>query len=736
MRHSAGWKRVVLAGLTATTPPALAVSSDELFDLSLQQLMDVRIRDLSTQAEKITAQSMDVPFSLSILQPVTPFDPLLKSLQGIDQSVAALVTTHYNQVTPQLFIRGIGSNAAGSGDDPSTGYLVDGTSIARPGYHSVPLFDLAQAEVMKGPQGTLYGKGLIGGGVNIVTRAPDAGNYSHAHASAGSDGFAAQGIDNRPLGAQATNRLSLSWADRDGYVDNTQTHDTTGGQTHQAVREQIAWNGGDRRLRWLLESADEDSADPAYVYRGDSPLALLGGSALVPHANRSGQVAMPVDGNSQRRHTFSYLQWEQDTRSGRWTSITALHQGHYDYDLYFMPITTGSAANNARENSRQISQEIRFSHSDSRWQWHSGLYLARETTQRDETYDLRELMRLLGLGGSLTADTPGSTDYDSRADTTDAALFGSLRRRLASDWNLTAGARLDNVRKTLALTVRGGDPLNLSLDDSADFAIDSDERWTEPSWSLALDHHLSPHLMLYGRVNTGFKPGNLNSVATSPASALASSKPEQALNRELGLKGFLLDQRLQLNLALFDLDYRDLQVFSQEESESNAPSASIRGLDWDLRARLGEGLELFINHQWLQTGFDEFSLPTGENLAGNHLVRAPRHAMVAALKHSWLDDQGHRWWTQLAWNYTSRHYVTPENTPGSEIPGHAVADAALHWQPDRSGPTYSAWIHNLTNETYPLHAVDQSTFGYTPFGAAWNLAPPRTAGVGFTLPLR
>src|SRR3990167_3940282 len=384
-----------------------------------------------------------------------------------------------------------------------------------------------------------------------------------------------------------------------------------------------------------------------------------------------------------------------------------------------MPITNGTSSNSAREESLQISQEIRFEQQRNQWQWHAGLYFSQEETDRDENYDLTGLVRLLGLESGLTPETPGYADYVSTSTVLDVAAFGNLRWSLAADWNLTFGVRFDDIRKQIDLDVSGGDPLGLLVDDSNDFSIQDKRNWTEPSWSLGLDHHLTRDLMLYALVNTGFKAGNFNSVSTSPQSALASSDPEHARNRELGLKGFFLQKRLQLNAALFQMDYQDLQVFTRRDSESNAPAASIEGAEFEWRARINGGLELGAGYQWLETRFDEYVSPAGENLAGNELTRAPQHAATAALNYTWSDASQRRWW--LVWDgaYTGSLFINPENTPGSKVPSHTSMNLALQLRPANGPVEYSAWIRNLTNEHYAWHVIDQSTFSYTTAGSAW-----------------
>jgi len=704
-------------------------AENDLFGMSLEELMTLEVEDVVTTAPKRASLASEVPFSLTIVEPRGAFPALLQSLEDVDQRVSGLVTTSYNLVTPQLFIRGIGSNSSGAGDDPSVAYLVDGINIARPGAHGVPLFDLQRVEVIKGPQGALYGKGVIGGAVNILPNRPEMATSTTLSGAVFDRGFAVDSVDNAQLTDHLANRLSISWRDSDGYVTNHVTGRETGGGHDISLREQLAWHKGRRRAWLLLQHTDFSHADPACVYMGSAPAQAVGGAALAPWANHTDDVAMPWDGETELQASFASLMLEQQVDAGSWVSVTGVHRSSYEFAQNLMPVTRSAIANLGSEDSWQLSQEIRFEQEHDAVAWHVGAYLSREGVDRNEVFDFKELYNLLGFGWALTEERPGSADYDASNDVVNSAVFLNARWSLAPAWHLAIGLRHDYVRKEFDLDVSGGDPLDILVASGGDFSVEARRSWEETSSSLSLAHAVSDQLMLYASLTTGFKAGSFNSLSTSASSALASSEPERALSEELGCKGFFLGNRLQVNAAVFHVDYKDLQVFTQIESSANAPRAEISGLEWELRTKPMVGLELAAGYTYLDTEFLRFMSPSGVDLAGHDLLRAPEHAATFALDYSWITHRSHRYRWQLLASYIGDIFITPENTPGSRVEAHSVVDAALHWQPPASPVQYSVWVRNLANERYARHVIDQAAFLYTDAGSAWNLAPPRTVGI-------
>ncbi|RLU01995.1 TonB-dependent receptor [Ketobacter sp.] len=721
------------AAITLLPVLAVADSPPDLFSYSLEQLMELEITDVVTHVEKRESLAQKVPFSLAVLEPVNLYSPLLDSLQMVDQRVSGLVITEYNKVTPQLYIRGVGSNVSGAGDDPSVAYLVDGVSIARPGLQNQQLFDVQQIEVMKGPQGTLYGKGVIGGAVNVVYRKPELADYNSLSTAVNQRGWALQNINNQQVGHHSANRFSLSYREQQGYLENVVTGSEQGEFEELIAREQWHWQGSDQALGLLLEYSRYRGLDPARTYQGETPLPAFGGSALVPYANNERRVAIAGDGTTER-DTYSLMvtyQLEQDY--GTWESRTAYVSGDYEFQLPVLPILFPESTNGAHEKSWQLSQELRLQQSWQDWQWQSGVYLSQEQTSRDELGDLTGLMQLLGAGALLTDETPGTTRYDAVSEVSNWALFIQSRWNFAVDWSLHLGLRGDYVKKDFDLSVTGGDPLDVGLINSEDFGVETGDHWRELSYALSLEYQLNPQVMLYGRLATGFKSGSFNMLAISPDSALASAEPETALNTELGWKGYFFDQRLQVNGALFQLDYDELQVYAGLESGANAPRARIQGAELDVRFKPLQGLELAGNYTYLDSEYLRFSSPgSGQTLTGNRLPRAPTHELALSLNYSWEDTGQNRYRLEWQGNYTGAYSIVPQDADGDSVPSRQISNLALYARPRGSAAVLSLWVRNLFDEQYPLHVFGQGVFGYTENGSAWNLAEPRTLGMGMT----
>lgn len=721
-------KWFLAVGVYVYATALVADENKDLFGMSLEQLNAIEVKDTLTQAQKQTGYSSRVPFSLTIFENDKLFNPLLNSSQDIDQLSSGLVTTYYNEVTPQLYIRGIGSNSSGSGDDPSVAYLREGINVARPGFHNIPLFDFARVEVIEGPQGALYGKDVIGGAINIVNNSPSRENQTELALSPTQRGGLWSAMDNSRINDEMANRISLTGAGDSGWINNTLTATNPGQNHYFSGREQVMWWGDNRQLRIEFEYGEDVSSDPAYIYSGEPPSSTLGGRTIAPYANSLEKIASDNNGATAKHYLFGSITYQIDADIGRWVSVTGLNKGDYNFDLFFNPIVRGSASNSATENSNQVSEEFRFEQKLNDLEWHAGASFSAEKIDRNESIELRPLIALFGLQSLDTPDEPGFTRYISTTEAKNAAIFMHGSWHFLPKFNFTVGLRQDYVKKDFKLDVAGGDIFNISLLNGVDFAVNANKSWNEISYNAALDYSPTESVMWYAAINTGFKPGSFNSLSISAESALASSKPELARNYEIGLKSFLLQHRLQNNIALFYVNYANLQVFSAKTSESNAPQAVIQGGEWSSRYKVSEGLEFNANYTYLNTAFSDYIDFDGNNLQGNSLPRSPKISLVAGVNYSWLNRDLNRFWWELQGAYTGEHFIQPNNNTDAVVPAYHQYHTALYWQPGASEFYYSVWIRNISNDHFVVHAVGQSSFSISPHSSSLNIAPARTIG--------
>lgn len=697
-----------------------------LFDLSLQQLNQLQINDVVTHAAKWESNSLDLPFSISFITPYDYYTPFISSIRDIDAMDSSLTITEYNDVTPQFYIRGIGSNSSGAGDDPSVALLIDGVNIARPGFYNLSLFDLKRVEVIKGPQSSLYGKGVIGGAVNILPNQPDSHSYSHVMAEAQDRGWRLQGIINTAINDSLSNRLSITAQESDGYVENVTTNEDLGGKDSYALRQQLLWEGDHKKAHVLFEYQSANVNGPAQAFIGDEP---QGFGAIAPYANQYDKVTLPSDNFSHVDFGYLHVNFEQTTDAGKWVSTTAINQGNYDFKLNVTPIDFLATTNSADEKAWQASQELRFERTRGDLHWSAGIYISREHVEREEQLNLVGLTNLLGFGGTISEAVPGFTDLNADHDVLNGALFWQGQWDFHDDWFVNVGLRHDHVRKDFDLQVSGGDIFGITLLNAEEFHVTTDRSWKQFSHSLSLGHYLSKDHLVYVRNALGFKAGNFNSVAFSPDSASASSKPEIANSYEIGMKGFYFDHQLKFNIALFMTEYEDLQVYVLSDSEANAPEADIFGVEWEAKAKVLSGLELSVSHTYLDTEFGDFIAPRGIDLGGKDLTRSPEHSTTIGISYSWDDQSDNHYWLEWRTSYTDSYFISPESDPGTVVDSYSVSNLSLIFKPSNSTIQYSAWIKNLFDEEYALHSIDQSVLLYASNGAAKNVAPPRTMGV-------
>jgi len=635
--------------------------------------------------------------------------------------LAPSVTLSQNTGWGQLTIRGIGtSNVLFAGSDPSSAMYLDGVYLARPSMVFERFLDLDRIEVLRGPQGTLYGRNAVGGAINLIPRPPTNDFQASAHVTAGN--FRELRADARMSGPLKRDSVMGSFAIargvQDGFVrDLVHPDHPLGGDDDTAARGQlrVVFN---RRTNLLL-SADVDHQDG---------VPLTYNKVLV--AKPGFQFDNPPDFHDVRSSLLAWNHTLHDGASARLTmtltpattlvSLTAFRT----LDREFLVDSDSTELDLIRtqidERQHQLSQEITISHQRPGLTWVGGMFLFGESHQQ-----------------TISSDQPAGPfqrRLDPRVAATSRAVFGQASLGLTSQLSATAGVRYTHEGKDIDNA--GGlyvleDP-NLPISGSVYGYSDSiaHSAWTP---KIGLEMKLPNGALAYVSATRGFKSGGFNPSSTAPGRGYA---PEWAWSYEGGVKGAIMGGRSRFSTSAFVMDYTNLQVQTPIGigvfDIRNAAAATIRGVEVENTLRIGRGIEAGGHVTWLDATYDRYIAvavdgSTGD-VSGNRLNNAPEWA--GRLWIEWSGDVGQSRRLSIAGEATAQSTVfyTPFNDSIQRQRPYGLLGARVEYGPGHRRWTVGAYTRNLTNTDYVT-----GTFGTPPTAFAGRPGPSRQFAVEFTV---
>ena len=637
-------------------------------------------------------------------------------------------------------IRGIGTNDGQLVFDPGVGVYVDGVFLSRMIGQLIDVMDVGQIEVLRGPQGTLFGKNTVGGAINITTVKPSNELEGFAFVRPGNfDSLSTRAMLNIPIVEdKLLSRFAIGTQNSAGYTYNSFLDETW------SDRNAVSFLGSLRAL-----PRDDITIDVSGAWGRDNNHGRGGQCVVVSEAGIGGLVPGFFDACRQSQpfdfeanvasisDTESYGVWG----TGQWDagsawvlddivlkSITSWRQQiprhRADLDMTRFPVAQLSFTGGGNEDGEpwfqeQISEEVQLNASawDGRLNFVSGFFTFWESGLSDTT--------IAAFPGLLDVITETKTSIDNWT----WALFGQATLDV-TDWlSLTAGLRYTEDTKEAGLVVlnRNVSPpvVNQDVGDSATFtswtpmasvAMPAPDSWLEP---LSLDY-----LMTYFTYSRGFRGGGFNALITVQAPGeLSSFQPETLDNFELGFKSIALENRLITNIALFYGIYDDIQVpttrvfvdsggnLQFESLTLNAASATNKGLELEVQALPVEGAQITGSVGLLDARYDSF---TGINeingqpidRAGEAFPRVPKWQTHLAVQYSFPIEAMETNWLQgwltprLEWYYqSSMNIAGPELTQGHQ-PGYNLLHARLSYDFWDDRAQVALWGKNLTDSVY------------------------------------
>ncbi len=645
---------------------AILLATTSLYFPALAQVNDEIIVTATRRAEKLT----EVPIAISVIGADDIDQTSIRELSQIDEYVPNVQISNGTDFRSVITIRGVGSSSRNIGFDSRVGVYVDGVYMGQSPSSNQELLDLERVEVLRGPQGMLFGKNTVAGAISLVTKKPGNEFYGQVSADLGNFNYRElKGMANIPLGEKAAVKFSVSKTNRDGYVQNI----TTGNDL--ADRDVLAY-----RAQLRFTPTDQFEINLAYDGLTSRNTALLGEPlsdflgifpiAIAPEPRR---VAFNIDPNDERDVKGGMIDMEYEMNSGfTLKSITAFRdtQGftrnatdYSDTDIFSIEYT---------DNFEQLTQEFQImSPSDKRLTYMAGLYYYKQdaTTNRDAIIgqdffegfigpfiapafgfnpatvtqaQLAFVANFVGFGpeGSIIFNggqvtTKSIAGYvNGSFDISDRLTLGFGGRYSVEDKD--ANWLLDGRNSGIfAIGSTGVDPTDPNPPAPSPLINSRQDKFFSPAASLS--YALTDDANIYAKYSSGYKSGGFNLDYINAAELAANSglefDKETVDSYEIGLKGSFIDNRLKLNLAAFIANYDNYQVNQFVDLGgggtsiriTNAASVKTQGIEAEFQLRATDNLDFQGSMGLLGAEFDSFpgGGTAGADVTGNRLPNAP-----------------------------------------------------------------------------------------------------------------
>ncbi len=638
----------------------------------------------------------------------------------------------------QFRLRGVGFQDYATNNSGAVSVYVDEVALPLPVQTQGLLFDVDRVEVLRGPQGTLYGRNTTGGAINFITRKPTRTFEGAATLGIGTFGAVeAEGFVSGPLSDALRGRVALATQQGGAWQKRREDGSKLGDKDVTGVRGQLEFDATrDLRLALSLHhGVDKSEGQGLYLFTAQPavPGYPVPKPALPADSDRRttgwgfapaflAQIGQPADAKPSRDNdaTGASLNIDWDIGGLRLTSITAVDRFNRkelaDYDATSLPL----AETFFDSRARTASQELRLASNtpQAAFNWLAGLYYANE--KLDEKY------------WSSFQNTFGfpivRTSYEQQVRTT--SIFGQGDLRVAPGLKLVLGLRAERERR------ERNDFATVSIAPDIPFFGPSSGAFTNNhgSGKLALEYQASPGLLTYGSISRGVKSGGFTAVNTFAELALTPFKPEVLIAYEAGFKSDV-SSSLRLNGAVFHYDYRDQQILDAIVDPGtgatvgkivNAPKSVINGIELEMAWRPMAGLTLSQFLGYKDGEFKEYTaLQPPANLAGQPLYfsRLSYGGSVAWQfgAGSWLFNAQ----ADASYRDKTRSFLTRLNPAFDfEVPGYWLANARVEMGPAEAKWRATVYVRNLFDKQYD---VTRNFFDLPlPVAAA---GAPRTYGV-------
>jgi iron complex outermembrane recepter protein len=681
------------------------------------------LQEIVVTAERHEETSQTTPVAMSVYSGKDIADAGvhdISTLTTIDPSVNFTTATGSGYIA----IRGVSSTDLTEIGDPAVSVSRDGFFTNRSYGLFSSFYDVDRVEVLKGPQGTLYGRNSSGGVINILSATPtntfggyvsiDAGDYQALNF---------EGALNLPLSDTVQMRISGVSLHHDAYRDNAPAERGADDEDSRSVRVQLAFEPFDT-FKGLV-SVQRDNTDDVGDAAAIGPYETV---YTVPDSTRFPIYTQPSNRLVDTRYRGNFT-WSLPA------DLTLTYLGGYDHTEWhhatdetpYPPTTYSQFLQN--ENPNTQNHELRLASADTgRLFWQGGLFYFSEINSPLDSAAVEE-------SGPFDGQDLISFHYAVR--TTSKAAFAHATFKVTDQIKISAGARYTEDHK-----VRTGDSL-LDLNVATGGAVppgppivtlgNGDITSSKTTFHTGIEWTPTDTNMLYAKYDTGYKAGGFNSAGTAPSVPYG---PETVEATEIGSKNRFLNDTLQANVDVFRQIYKGYQATEftpllgsgSSEGVQNAGDALIYGAEGELQALLKGLAKLDLEVTYLHARFENFSVVDASGalvpIGGDSLPNSPDFTATMGLEHSWNLPQGVLT-ARINGKYESKFNFNFINYADLEQKNYATGDFSVRYNPPKDGWELQAYVRNFTNTVYWAYAFRNAVA----LANNYEFAPPRTYGL-------
>ena len=646
-----------------------------------------------------------------------------------------------------IFIRGVGVSDVEKNFDPTTGVVLDGVFIGANSGAMLKTIDLESVEILRGPQGTLFGRNTVAGVINL-TRTKPTGERG-GKIKIGYDNYNTHVIDgilNIGTPEAAFKITGTHREQNEGYLTNAVDGQDLGREEYTQITFNSLFQVNDN-IEVELTLTDEQQDQDAHT-------ALNLGGATTWWCAVYGQCS-PGLGIPQSGDRYTVYNNEPKRRDASFESYTGILEvrwelsDNYKLDYIFGRKTTDEEVDqdwdgtpltlyhtDRRADYEQASHEIRLtSDLDGPLNYVVGLY----KWDSEYTIPMESRIGFFDLFGAVPTEDPLIVVpvYNYTHQETDSiAVFFEADYDINDQITLTIGGRYIDEEKS-SNACQGGGP----YPDCGVMDTDADKSWTKFTPKVAVSYQANEDLHFYASYSQGYRSGGFNGRWGNEFSATRPYKPETVTSIEVGVKSTLLDNRLRVNVAIFDMEYEDKQLdvdipdtlaaLGRQTVTDNVAEASFKGIELELNALITQNFSIDLNVGYLDPSYDDFFADfNGSGAAADFTylepLRAPDLTWTLGLTYEWEAGPGLAY-VRASAHHIGEHHTSQLNSPTTFNKEQTLVDLSMNYEINNT--VIALYGKNLTEE-------DGFTVGYDVFaGAAWSYAmarKPRIWGVSIT----
>lgn len=717
--------------------PVLGAQENDFYEFTLEEI--------TVTAEKREANVQDVAASVTAITGADMRDKAQTTLDSVLSDVAGLKIGGASAGSV-ITIRGVASLLDTEQADPSTAIMVDGVYSERAEKVMSAMFDMERVEVLRGPQGTLYGRNAIGGIVNLVSKSPtdkfeatgnfQIGEYNLKHFD---------GALNIPLSDKVTGRLAFMRDLRDGYLSNGQNN-----SDKLSFRSKLSYKPNERLSFLAAIEINEDNSQIMTTVPVPGSAGNLPDISWVDEFDYEAGWGLPIGSDPWTQDEWHPFDWYV------FHHVFTTYSIQMDWDLewgkfMFLPSYTetkrevfgDSMCGTAKTyNQTEVrvqrgtlwSGEARLtSPTYSAFDWIVGLYV-QQSENRDNIYD-KNIQ-------TFTLDTTGSWQFSTvREPGFVSAVFGQITYPVTDRFRLSGGVRYNQDTRKLSYRFGNGnitDPTDPYYD-LATVNAEGYREYTSPlltydtsiseyTYKGGIEYDVSEDSMLYAQISSGFKAGGLNNTAPP-----TTYDPEKLISYEIGSKNYFLDKRLMVNIGAYYYDYEDMQIMIRSEVDVgdtgeegygsiilNAKNGKNSGLEIETDYLVTPDDILKASFTYMQTEYGKTTYPSYVDvLAGQDMVNAPTWSGTLGYQHSWDLDDGAQISASFNTKLSDGYYTTVEQVDGRWQDSYHRSEAYVNYYSASGRWSSGLWMKNIENDAqttfvmgfYRRKITDPRTFG-------------------------